>query len=81
MYKFQQKLNNINQKLKIWKKQVFWKIHENKNTMLAHIATLQQEIILNGWTETLQVREEQHLNQLQESKQRMKEFQNWVISL
>jgi exonuclease III len=68
MYKFQQKLKNLKQTLKLWNMHTFGNIFESQKKLLAQMDEIQQQIRDQGLTEELKAQEMEVTQQMEARK-------------
>ena len=73
MYRFQQKLKNLKQTLKIWNQNTFGNIFDAQKQLSAQLEVIQQQIRLQGFTNELKAQETK-LNQQLEVRKKQEEI-------
>jgi hypothetical protein len=68
MYKFQQRLKNFKQKLKLWNKESFGNITQSINTIKSRLEEIQEIFIVGSRTAEIMQEEEQLQMQLEERR-------------
>lgn len=73
MYRFQQRLKNLKQRLRLWNKQTFGNIFDSQKQLSEKICTIQNQIWLQGLTDELKTQEAK-LNQQLEARKGQEEI-------
>lgn len=73
MYRFQQRLKTLKNKLKLWNKEEFGNIFEDKTRIEAQLAQLRETIFNSGYTEQL-MKEEDILQEQLQDRERQEEI-------